>query len=83
MSTLPDSALAELYEAEIDINKRLIDATDLYRSNREPMQDAAGLAGAAGGGFLPGSALSAPIPTLIVNETISERERSVHAARGK
>lgn len=79
VSSQPDSALAALHEAENAINKRLIDATDLYRSNREPGQDAAGLARAAGGGFLPESTLSAPIPTLIVSETISERERSVHA----
>lgn len=79
VSTQPDSALAALYRAENEINKRLIDATDLYRSNREPARDASGLAEAAGGGFLPRSTLSAPIPTLIVSETVSERERSVRA----
>ncbi|WP_313371493.1 DUF3274 domain-containing protein [Achromobacter animicus] len=79
----PNNALVALYRAENEINKRLIDATDLYRSNRLPEQNAAGIAGSAGGGFLPGSTLSAPIPILVVSETVSERERSVHTVSGK
>ncbi|HAP26088.1 MAG TPA: hypothetical protein DCR74_10775 [Achromobacter sp.] len=79
----PNSALVALYRAENEINKPLIDATDLYRSNRQPEQNPAGIAGSAGGGFLPGSTLSAPLPTLIVSETISERQRSVRTMSGK
>jgi len=79
----PDSALGFLYRAESETNRLLIEATDLYRSNREPKQDRAGFAGSRGGGVLPGSTVSASIPNLVQSETISERERRDHAAPDK
>ncbi|KRA02717.1 MAG: effector protein Tle3 domain-containing protein [Achromobacter sp.] len=79
---LPNEALVALYRAENEVNRHLIDATDLYRSNREPNYDRAGSAASSGGGFLPGCALSASIPTLVESETIGDRQRSVHLAPG-
>lgn len=79
----PDSALRFLYKAENEINRRLINATDLYRSNREPTRDRAGFAGSRGGGVLPVSTVSASIPTLVQSETVRERERGDHVVPGK
>ncbi|WP_236183643.1 T6SS effector phospholipase Tle3 domain-containing protein [Pseudomonas protegens] len=78
-ATVPDGALFSLYTAEAESNRKLIDATDLYRSNIEPEYDAAGRMSSSGGGILPSSTINAPTPTLVLNETISDRERSAFA----
>lgn len=67
---VPDIAVLERYQAESAENRKLIDATSLYRSNTVPPASQP----TQGGGFLPRMTLEADYPSLVVWQTLDDRE---------
>lgn len=68
---VPSAAVLKHYKAEPDENKELIDATCLYRSNVVPPPSKS----TEGGGFLPKKTLEADYPSLVVWQTLEDRDQ--------
>ncbi|MBG7458991.1 DUF3274 domain-containing protein [Pseudomonas aeruginosa] len=67
----PDAAVLKYYKNEPTPNKELIDSTSLYRSNKKPSPGGP----LVGGGFLPKVTLDADYPSLIVWQTLGDRDQ--------
>lgn len=79
----PDGVTQAFYDSEPEAVRNLIDATDLYKSGALTVYDRDGKVQIPGGGILPQSIADANIPTLVVSQTLRDREKGGRRASQK